>query len=52
MLVKFSYTGKLLTREEHFNDEMKLELEKVFEYNSEGKLITEMEMDHLEKDKQ
>jgi YD repeat-containing protein len=50
-LIKFTYTDKLMTHEEHFSDEMKLESEKVFEYNSEGKLITEMEMDHLEKDK-
>ncbi len=51
MLIKFSYTDKLLTHEEHYNDEMKLESEKVFEYNSEGKIITDMVIDRLEGDK-
>jgi YD repeat-containing protein len=40
-----------MIREEHYNDEMKLESEKVFEYNPEGRLLMELEMDHLENDK-
>lgn len=50
-LVKFTYANQLMVREEHYNDEMRLESEKVFEYNPEGKLLMELEMDHLENDK-
>lgn len=50
-LVRFSYTDNLLTREEHINDDQKLESEKIFEYNADGKPITEIHIDHLEGDK-
>jgi len=50
-LIRFTYSNKLLVREEHINDEQKLESEKIFEYNAEMKLITETAIDHLEGDK-
>lgn len=48
--VRFEYDNKKLVNERHFNDDNRLELEKIIHYLADGKVSKEVDVDHIEND--